>query len=1462
MFNRVAKFMAVGCVLVVSSWSPAGAVNTTPVGGGSTKTGFRGEYFANTDFAGKPAFTRRDVRINFDWKEGAAGRGLPVGGATTPGMTDFPLDNFSIRWVGQLVPRFTETYTLRITGKDGVRFSLGGKTLVDSLGAGVVKEIEIPLKAGEKVDVVFEYVDKADTKASVARLEWSSPSTPWEVVDPLSVAQICGHQADTGYLSGDRADIKRDSGSWKGLVANDVKQGKKLTEAELDENGWPKIPGFLIELNRQYLGRYMVRFSGKANVEVGSYWHGSGAPVSWAASAEGPGGAYNKTNSRGAYGMAMLPKGVGYSEKDNTTTAWFDMTGDVAGLILLFTDAEQAPGKPGINQLQVMSPIHAGSLEPHQLGEIRKREARVLFDNFVIDRLHIGMSCSPGYTWQERTLPGYHAREHAMGWGYCLEEYIMMVNEGGMDWHLCYGGGWDEDYMRKFAQMIRYGSDGVNPYDHYVENPKYPPLNSNLRIYLEHANELPWAVFPYFVWEDLKKKARENHPDWKIITYDGKISHDGTGNGYGYEGMYRYHALRMKQMSDAFRQAYADVPDAMGDRARVLCFSRYDSPEMNTMLQFLDNYFNNGDGRQNVKDPHPPSYYIWGGGGAIYYGCDNKFGLTKKEELTNGGFEECKVSRGTAALRPTDSGWVFSGNAGICDVRLPRQPAVSVSKLPAAPAKPLAREQWAGFKFTVGAKDLYVYQLGRWVTQGNKDVHGLSIFAEGGAQIVGNNLELSSQKRDAFAYTWCTVSSAGHIRAVPAYLQAGKTYYLVSMEKAGNEADRFFPADKPLKTAPGLTLQASVTSLDGKTWQETPGSCGFGPVNMIFTDCILSNAEGVVGQPPDSSEYTYDFKLGTKVSFLNGQSTMKREFDVAESGAYWITFNLSVDRPSNKFAPQWWGGWTVNQGGESIRVLVDGVDQTPKLIPQGGFSYQMHAFHYAATRVFRLEPGKHTVAFERVNHGGGTVYIDEIHLSSEAAFYGGPTAPNFPAGGSALGQNAATGYHRTAQAECDMARNWGLVPCTYEGGWAVQADFDHYSMLAWNDLRYGTLATNPELTKQALRNAFDIWCRMGGYTYAYFYPVVPNVAVTNAPLLLCVKEFNDRLRVEPTNGTSIPAALTCAQDHYQNNVDDDYYGFNAIKPKAGPLMKAGFWKSWVIISGVTADYELLVEATPGGAYAIEVDGVRLASGTTGDASQKPVAIHLTKGQHSVRVRCSSGLFMLQQVTVNKVGEPLPKSAVGQETLSFPAKPADAAIDLRQACNRDLVDDDTPGAARGWAAFDSASCIKDLKPGKTDFGYKLVAFDIIDRVANGKKACLVLSGPQRMDVFPKKSAAILVGRKAAALYFLHTAMCVTGDKGESLVRYRIAYEGAKDVIFDCRNLEELGDWWGLPNLPGGMAVHSERSRCLMMTPWKNPNSDKVIKSITMESTGKAIPILLAITASDTLIEYNLIRQILQ
>ena len=128
---------------------------------------------------------------------------------------------------------------------------------------------------------------------------------------------------------------------------------------------------------------------------------------------------------------------------------------------------------------------------------------------------------------------------------------------------------------------------------------------------------------------------------------------------------------------------------------------------------------------------------------------------------------------------------------------------------------------------------------------------------------------------------------------------------------------------------------SAVTGTDGKVWTETPGSLCFGPVTMQFTDASLRTPEGVVGVPPDSSEIEFvvpwgtgksapEFPFGTQCAFLQGDGAMSREFAVEKAGAYWITLNTAMDRTSNGYRKEGWGGWTVARGANTIRVRVDG----------------------------------------------------------------------------------------------------------------------------------------------------------------------------------------------------------------------------------------------------------------------------------------------------------------------------------------------------------------------------------------------------------------------------------------------------------------------------------------------------------------------------------------------------------
>lgn len=60
------------------------------------------------------------------------------------------------------------------------------------------------------------------------------------------------------------------------------------------------------------------------------------------------------------------------------------------------------------------------------------------------------------------------------------------------------------DYITKLAQLIRFGSDGVNPYTSPNPSPVFPPLNQNLKVYVEFSNEI-WSSgfsFPQGNWAE------------------------------------------------------------------------------------------------------------------------------------------------------------------------------------------------------------------------------------------------------------------------------------------------------------------------------------------------------------------------------------------------------------------------------------------------------------------------------------------------------------------------------------------------------------------------------------------------------------------------------------------------------------------------------------------------------------------------------------------------------------------------------------------------------------------------------------------------------------------------------------------------------------------------------------------------------------------------------------------------
>ena len=171
-------FTLLGILHAPSAWAAA----RDAIGGGWLKGGADAEYFANADLSGTPAFTRRDVRVDFDW---GALRG--PGGSRSPGFAGLGADNFSVRWTGQIMARFGETYQFAVQCDDGARLFIRPAgaatwtTLIDQWSTPGTHYAPSALIAGQPYDLRLEYRELTGT--ALCRLRWSSASTPEEVLE-------------------------------------------------------------------------------------------------------------------------------------------------------------------------------------------------------------------------------------------------------------------------------------------------------------------------------------------------------------------------------------------------------------------------------------------------------------------------------------------------------------------------------------------------------------------------------------------------------------------------------------------------------------------------------------------------------------------------------------------------------------------------------------------------------------------------------------------------------------------------------------------------------------------------------------------------------------------------------------------------------------------------------------------------------------------------------------------------------------------------------------------------------------------------------------------------------------------------------------------------------------------------------------------------------------------------------
>lgn len=120
------------------------------------------DQFGNySHLSGNYVATRLDSTINFIWNEAS-----PI-----PGVNG---DNWSARWVGQVLPRVTGPYTFSTVTDDGVRLWVNGQLLIDdwTYHAPTVDSGTITLTAGQKVSIEMDFFQGYG--GSMAQLYWAN----------------------------------------------------------------------------------------------------------------------------------------------------------------------------------------------------------------------------------------------------------------------------------------------------------------------------------------------------------------------------------------------------------------------------------------------------------------------------------------------------------------------------------------------------------------------------------------------------------------------------------------------------------------------------------------------------------------------------------------------------------------------------------------------------------------------------------------------------------------------------------------------------------------------------------------------------------------------------------------------------------------------------------------------------------------------------------------------------------------------------------------------------------------------------------------------------------------------------------------------------------------------------------------------------------------------------------------
>ncbi|MFN8075521.1 MAG: PQQ-dependent sugar dehydrogenase [Kineosporiaceae bacterium] len=204
-----------GTPALLDSWSDGGSkahrvvVSAAParLTASLTLRGLLAQYFS-TEWLTGPSVDRVDATPFQDWGE-------------EPPALVVNADRFSVRWSGEVIPEFSETYFFVLDVDDGARLWVDGKLVVDDFSGSGRHLISgyVPLKAEVPAAFVLEMRDHLG--GALCHVIWSSPSLFSESLpsdrlrprlhvsmQPASAAVPNGYLADSGAPFGARGGLR------------------------------------------------------------------------------------------------------------------------------------------------------------------------------------------------------------------------------------------------------------------------------------------------------------------------------------------------------------------------------------------------------------------------------------------------------------------------------------------------------------------------------------------------------------------------------------------------------------------------------------------------------------------------------------------------------------------------------------------------------------------------------------------------------------------------------------------------------------------------------------------------------------------------------------------------------------------------------------------------------------------------------------------------------------------------------------------------------------------------------------------------------------------------------------------------------------------------------------------------------------------------------------------------------